>query len=126
MLFVVFTDGETLVGGSWLNRRSMGVEFLSLLSSDTTQFTFQTFGEGKEEHNRTLTHVLHNSLAHLFDRLTTLNDQGAGIFVTVNETDGKGRKAHNITRVRAIWQDDDYGYDGEFPVQPSLIVSTSP
>ena len=61
-----------------------------------------------------------------FTNLTGLNQQGAGIFVTVNETDGCGRRVENIKRVRAIWQDDDVGYDGGFPLQPSLFVSTSP
>lgn len=32
---------------------------------------------------------------------------GGGVFVTVNETDGKGRRKENITRVRAIWADID-------------------
>ncbi len=39
---------------------------------------------------------------------------------------GCGRKAENIQRIRAIWQDDDEGYDGVFPLEPSIIVSTSP
>jgi hypothetical protein len=55
-----------------------------------------------------------------------LNRQGAAIYVTVNETDGKGRKAANITRLRAIWQDDDCGYEGDFPLPPSMIISSSP
>ena len=37
--------------------------------------------------------------------LTSLNRQGYGIFVTVNETDGKGVKLENIVRIRAVWCD---------------------
>ena len=62
----------------------------------------------------------------MLPKLTTLNRQGAGIYATVNATDGKGRKATNITRVRTIWQDDDAGYGGSFPLTPSIVVSTSP
>jgi hypothetical protein len=51
------------------------------------------------------------------NELSHLNEQGAGIFVTVNETDGKGRKRENITRVRAVWQEDDDGFDGPFPLE---------
>ena len=70
--------------------------------------------------------MLHGSFKDLLPKLNALNKQGAAIFVTVNATDGKGRKAENITRIRAIWQDDDVGYQGDFPLQPSMIVSSSP
>ena len=46
--------------------------------------------------------------------------------MTVNETDGNGRKSENIKRIRAIWQEDDDGFDGAFPLAPSMIVQTSP
>ena len=44
-----------------------------------------------------------------------LNDQGAGVFVTVNATDGKGRTAANIVRVRALFVD----LDGA-PLEPVM------
>jgi Primase C terminal 2 (PriCT-2)/RepB DNA-primase from phage plasmid len=59
-------------------------------------------------------------------KLTDLNTRGAAIYVTVNETDGIARKTENIVRVRAIWQDDDDGYKGDFPLKPSIVVSSSP
>ncbi len=101
-------------------------QFLSLLDPSASSFTFQTFGEGEEKYNPELIHVLHGSLPDLSNKLVGLNQQAAGIFVTVNETDGTARSAENIIRVRAIWQDDDEGYDGVFPLEPSIIVSTSP
>ena len=52
------------------------------------------------------------SLSERWDELVDLNRKGAGIFVTVNETDGLGRKNSNIIRVRAVFQDDDYGFAG--------------
>jgi hypothetical protein len=53
-------------------------------------------------------------------------ERGAGVFVTVNESDGRGRRADQIIRVRAIWQEDDSGFDGVYPLEPSFIVETSP
>ena len=55
-----------------------------------------------------------------------IHAHGAGVFITVNETDGKGRKKENITRIRAVFQEDDDGFDGEFPLKPSIVVETSP
>jgi Protein of unknown function (DUF3631)/Primase C terminal 2 (PriCT-2)/RepB DNA-primase from phage plasmid len=54
------------------------------------------------------------------------HDKGAGIYVTINETNGNGRHADQITRIRAIWQEDDSGYDGKLPLEPSIVVETSP
>jgi hypothetical protein len=34
-----------------------------------------------------------------------LNAGGAGVYVTVNQTNGKGRKATDIVRVRALFVD---------------------
>ncbi len=58
--------------------------------------------------------------------LEKLNDLGAGIYLTINETDGKGRKKENINRIRAIFGD----FDGvplpqTWENDPSLIVETS-
>ena len=99
--------------------------FLSLLDPTASAFTFQTVPEPKGKPTNLWPQVLHGSLSDLLPKLTDLNRQGAAIYVTVNETDGKGRKADNITRVRAIWQDDDVGYKGDFPLQPSMIISSS-
>ena len=41
-------------------------------------------------------------------------------------TDGRGRKSENIIRVRAVFQEDDDGFDGAFPLDPSIVVETSP
>jgi hypothetical protein len=60
------------------------------------------------------------------DELVKLNEQGAGVFVTINKTDGSGRKSESITGIRAVWQEDDDGFDGPFPLLPSMIVATSP
>src|SRR5262249_39079627 len=47
------------------------------------------------------------------------------VYLTVNATDGTGRTADKIVRIRAVWQEDDAGYEGDFPLPPSLVVETS-
>lgn len=93
------------------------------------EFTFQTFADADKSKN--LVHICHGSLEAHFDTLARLNGQGAGIFVTVNQTDLKGRTSDNITRVRALWVDFDK-VDPErvqrlqdMPFAPNLIVESS-
>jgi hypothetical protein len=51
---------------------------------------------------------------------------GCGIFVAVNETDGKGRKEGNITQARALFLDlDGAPLPARWPVDPDLIVQSS-
>lgn len=51
----------------------------------------------------------HSKLSAAKTKLEKLQTQGAGIFITLNETDGRGRKKANITYVRALFIDiDDY------------------
>jgi len=127
VLFGAFAvKGGDLTAFFSMGDKKLAFEFLCHLDARAEFFTFQTFGEGKEKGNRALTHVLHGSLQGSFERLAEWNQQRAGVFMTVNKTDGRGRKTENITRIRAIWQDDDEGYDGDFPLPPSLVVSTSP
>jgi hypothetical protein len=72
-------------------------------------FTFQTYDDDSKEERAALTSVRHTrnaaELAALLPELKRLNDNGAGIFVTVNETNGFGRKTENIIRVRALYID---------------------
>ncbi|MCG7504762.1 DNA-primase RepB domain-containing protein [Mesorhizobium retamae] len=99
--------------------------FLQLLDQTTTDFTFQTFDD-KDRSNRDLVRLLHGSLDKHADELERLNSHGAGVFVAVNQTDGKGRKTDNITHIRGIWHEDDEGRLDEFPLAPSLVVESSP
>src|SRR4029453_7398428 len=77
--------------------------FLAALDPTATSYTFQTFDDDAGRRDQNLTRILHGTLAGRWDLLASLNRRGAGIFVTVNATDGKGRSAENITRVRALF-----------------------
>ena len=59
--------------------------------------------------------------------LEKYNTLGCGVYMTINETDGKGRKAENIVRVRSVFADfDDTTLPNKFNLEPSMIVETSP
>ena len=60
------------------------------------------------------------------NEVVNLYEMGAGVFITVNETDLTGRNSENIKRVRSIWQEDDHEHRGPFPLDPSLVVESSP
>lgn len=105
--------------------RQQAEEFLQALDPDSDDhFTFQTFDDSDERKRNkqtdpSLLRVLHGSLARHFDELCALNERGAGIYVTVNETDLKGRTADNVKRIRANFVD----LDGA-PLDPILAAET--
>ncbi len=98
-----------------------------LLESIGEYFTFQTFGDkNKSKH---LVKTLHGTFAQHEGILNRLNQDGAGIFFTVNETDLKGRTADNVTRVRALFADFDTVDNGrsfDYFLPPSFVVESSP
>jgi hypothetical protein len=100
-------------------------DFLRTLDPSARWFTLQCFTDRENK-------PIPDPLAKVFnaERLTEgdldLYTRGAGMWVTINDTEGIGRKAIAVTRIRAVWQEDDDGYEGDFPIEPSLIVETSP
>lgn len=106
----------------------MAQRFLTLLSEgDESIFSFQTFSDKKDK--KPFPKILHGSLETHQKELVQFNRDGAGVFVTVNETDGKGRSKGNITRVRAVFVD----LDGsplepviEGPLSPHVVIESSP
>ena len=98
--------------------------FLNTLAPDSN-LTFQTFPDckgGAEAPPK----ILHGSLEQHYKTLKSLNNSKSGIYLMVNRGDGKGRKAENVIRVRAVFAD----FDGvELPTswqkEPSIIVESS-
>lgn len=80
-------------------------DFLNLLDAAAPDFTYQTFDDDQERKNGGFAIIRHGALETHASELTRANKVGCGIFVTINETDGKGRKGENIIRVRAFWVD---------------------
>ena len=102
-----------------------------LSHTPTEPFTFQTFDDNADRKDGALAHQFHGTLAQHCDALYALNAKGAGVYVTVNATDGKGRKAANITAVRALFVDFETPDTGRsarlltLPVPPTVIVESS-
>ena len=104
---------------------SQASAFLDALSNGTP-VTFQTFDDTPAK-RPDLPKILHGPLEDVSEHLTWLNQQGAGIFVMVNEGDGKGRTANNVVRVRALFVDTDGApYPGNLPLNPHIVVESSP
>lgn len=129
--------------------------FLRTLDSTSTNFCFQTFDDnaarkakntaplfrnGKPVLNRNgkpkrgkdpFARTINGSLDRCWDQLVALNQQGAGVFVTINETKrGSRRLATNVIRVRALFVDldgaplDPVQNDPTFPTPTDIIISS--
>jgi hypothetical protein len=100
-------------------RQEMRDRFLTRF---TGKHTFQTFDDTPDK-KRLLSRVLFRKNYELDD----LNDLGAGVFFTVNECDGKGRKKENVKRIRAVFVDlDGSPIDPVLPYNPHIVVESSP
>jgi hypothetical protein len=101
--------------------------FLQLFGKMDDPFTFQLFPEKKD--SKQFPKVLHGTFQDLYSRLAEENLRGSGVFITINQTDGKGRRKENITSVRAVFVDLDGAplqpiYHASYP--PHLVVESSP
>ena len=109
---------------------TMAKRFLSHLSQDEESiFAFQVFNDRKNSGSSVKPQILCGTFDEFVDQFIRLQGQGAGIFVTINQTDGKGRKTENIVRVRAVFVDLDGSPLGPIlsaPLSPHLIIESSP
>jgi DNA primase RepB-like protein len=86
--------------------KDMARTFLAGLDRNATKFTFQFFSDcGDRRH----TEIFHGTLDEVWPKVQLLNtaQHGVGVFVTINETDFKGRSSKNIVRARALFADAD-------------------
>ena len=100
----------------------MLLEALARLSGTDRQIfcAFHEANKAERPHQLIGTYAQHQA------SLEALNAQGYGIYVLVNHTDRDERTIASIAQFRAIFQDDDKGFQGEYPLPPSLTVQTSP
>ena len=110
----------------------MAQRFLDLIHAGGA-FTFQTLDDNKERRKESrhdpLARIFHGTLSQHEGDLTSLQQQGAGVFFMVNEGNGRGRKAGDVVRVRAHFLD----LDGapiepvtQTEVPPHIVVESSP
>jgi hypothetical protein len=93
----------------------------------TNPITIQTFDHKKQD--KSLSKIIEGPFPEIYQQLVELNIRGAGIFLMVNEGDGKGRCAENIISIRSFFLD----LDGapldpvrSAPILPHIIVESSP
>ncbi|MCP4996419.1 MAG: AAA family ATPase [Gammaproteobacteria bacterium] len=98
---------------------------LNLLDWSADQFTFQTFDDNKKRKDRSLARVLNGTLEEHWSELCWYSERGAGVFITVNKTDLKGRTADNVIKARCMFQEDD-GDGKPLPLEPNFVIETSP
>ena len=103
---------------------------ISMLSPTGEGLTFQSFDDNTDRANKALIKQYHGLLSTNAQMLEKLNQQGAGVFITVNATDGIARKKENITAVRALFIDFDSANTKRLdmllglPVPPNLIIES--
>jgi hypothetical protein len=120
---VVYLDHDPSLKPSYAEAKL----FLQLLDPTTDRFTFQTFDDNDDRKDGSLAHIIHGTLDERFLELSKLNvEKRAGIFVTVNATDFKGRKEKNLARIRSTWGDFDHAASAQPALPPSIVTSTSP
>lgn len=113
-----------------LEQAARFIEALSGVDGWNSDVTWQTFDDVKERRRarRTLAEpdplamILEGALIDHALTLSTLNRRGAGVFVTVNGTDGRGRKTANVTHVRAYFVDADGVEPDVTALPPSMTV----
>lgn len=101
---------------------STAQKFLKMLDGTTDVFTFQCFHPDRK---KPPTKIMHGTFEDWQKSLRQYNKDGYGVYVTINKTDGEGRKISNIKKIRAVWQEDD-GDGTVLPIKPSIVVNTSP
>lgn len=90
--------------------------------------TIQTFDDrSKDTSKARIFHFTGRMPSDLMQSLYDMNMQGIGIYMAVNETDGKGRKTENVVRVRSLFADlDGAPLEPAMALNPTLVVESSP
>ena len=99
-----------------------------LTGSPDTPVTLQFFDDGAAK-RKALAKCVHGVLRDVWPDVIRRQSTGAGVFVTVCETNGRGRSSTDIVRGRAAWADDDTARPvarTDWPMKPHLIVESSP
>jgi hypothetical protein len=98
----------------------------ALTGVDTTPITIQVFDDRHQDgrlagwrHGRLTDPEMQKWIVAHYKR-------GAGVFITINETDGTGRRGENMTRYRAAFVDlDGAPLPTSWPLEPSFVIESS-
>ncbi len=104
-------------------------QFLELLDKQNEAFTFEVIEEPKPKERKVKIKRFHGTLNEHKNALIQANNNGSGVFLAVNQTNGLGRRKIDIMRARAVFVD----LDGspidpifEAPLEPHILVESSP
>lgn len=104
----------------------MARRHLRSLGADEEKFIIQTFDDNKKRKNKGLIRIFHGTLDQYATELTRLQQQGAGVFVTVNSSSNGGRKKVDIDACRAIFREADEPNLPPLPLEPHIKIESSP
>lgn len=104
--------------------------FLESLDGIQTPYCFQTI---PNQVSQRVPRIYYGTFEDVKGALIDANINGDGVFVTINETNGKGRTANDITRVRSLFIDKDDGRLSDLmtdlhsiALTPHVVVESSP
>lgn len=96
--------------------------FLSMFPGDKT---FLTFDDKKK--TKSMNMVFYGNTVSNMNKMKEFNKKGAGVFLIINETDGKGVKPKNITKVRAVFVDVKASkIEQVLEYNPHMVIESSP
>jgi len=107
--------------------RAVKLHVAALTGDAATPVTIQTFDDRHQDGS--LAGWRHGRLIdpEMQKWIVTRYKRGAGVFITINETDGQGRRGENIKRYRAAFVDlDGAPLPASWPLEPSFVVESSP
>jgi AAA domain/Primase C terminal 1 (PriCT-1)/RepB DNA-primase from phage plasmid len=126
---IVMADEQLAIAQFPTINRDHAQRFLNVLDDRTARFTFMVFDDNQSRKDKRLANIRHGTLGALYSELVDYSRRGAGVFVTINETNFRGRRKECIVRVRFYFAD----LDGA-PVKnisrlglwPHMLTQTSP
>lgn len=99
------------------------IRFITALTgSPYSNLTFQVFYDPKDGTKQNhLAEIWTSNLQSSVEYIDYKQSQFCGVYVTLNETDGKGREICNITKVRGLFCDFDGMVEPQWTVQPHIV-----
>jgi len=110
------------------HQRKLAINFCHLIKDPNVIIDFRTFDDNSDRKDSSLVRKLRGTIEEHLETLLELNRRGAGIFFTVNTTDGLGVSNSNITSIEYLWIEDDGDAPdavSRCPLTPCLKVKTS-
>jgi len=110
------------------HQKKLAINFCHLIKGQNVIIDFRTFDDNSDRKDPRLIRKLRGTIEEHVNTLLELNRRGAGIFFTVNTTDGFGVSNSNIASIEYLWVEDDGDAPDAVtrcPLTPCLKVKTS-